>query len=216
MKVQYGTTWLASGGMEGARDFKIDGFQVNEVADIFRASNAVQFPRYTRSANVTFSVTKLFNSESDLLAFLSTCLAGLASSAVLSIFDETGVSAAYMAGALVESVRPQAAVGVSLVVDYAFTGGLFTSQQVTVPNESDLVKRDSLALTAGDTSKAVTFTVAFGQPPGAVTVSIAQPAGGYVICSTVDKSTVSAAGFTADCGAAIPAAGYYLNWEAVA
>ena len=216
MKVQFGTTWLASGGLEGARDFKIDGYQVNEVTDLFRSPQAAQFPRYNRSANVTFSVTKLFNSESDLLAFLVNALAALSSSATLAVYDETGASAAYMSGALVESVRPQAAIGASVTIDYAFTGGLFTSQQVTVPNESDIVKRDSLALTAGDTSKAVTFSVAFGQPPGAVTVSIAQPAGGYCICATVDKSTVSAAGFTADFGAAIPASGYYLNWEAVA
>jgi hypothetical protein len=123
-----------------------------------------------------------------------------------------------MAGALVESVRPQAAVGVSLVVDYAFTGGLFTSQQTTIPNESDLLKRASIALTAGDTSKAVSFSVAFGQPPGSVGCRIAMPSGaaGYVIDADPDYSTVTAAGFTAVFGAAIPASGYYLFWEAFA
>jgi hypothetical protein len=77
------------------------------------------------------------------------------------------------------------------------------------------MKRGSEALTIGDVSKTVSFAVAFGQPPGSVTCSISAPAGGGVIESNPDQSTITAAGFTAIFGAAIPASGYYLNWEAV-
>jgi hypothetical protein len=125
VKVQYGATWLASGGIDGAWDLRIEHGQLNEIAQIFRASSISAFARLNRSARVSFKVNKKFNSEADVIAFLATCLTALDVSNILTIYDETQATAIYMYGAVIDDVRPAAPVGLSVLVEYVFRGGRF-------------------------------------------------------------------------------------------
>lgn len=69
-------------------------------------------------------------------------------------------------------------------------------------------------LALNDASKAVVFPTAFATAPAVIAVVVAPDNSGYVISLSPDSSTVSATGFTALFGAAIPASGYKLHWFA--
>jgi len=69
------------------------------------------------------------------------------------------------------------------------------------------------SLGAGETSKAVVFPAVFGATPVIIAFLIA-PNGGYVISCTVDDSTITTSGFTAQFAAAMPDANYKLAWFA--
>jgi len=70
-------------------------------------------------------------------------------------------------------------------------------------------------LSPGDESKAVAFTNAFGAAPTLIEVQLLIPNGGAVFHVAVDHSTITASGFTAIFGAAVPGSGTYkLQWKA--
>lgn len=75
------------------------------------------------------------------------------------------------------------------------------------------VKRATLNLTEGDTSKTVTFAVPFTGVPQVFPVLVA-PTGGFIIGLTLDGAA-TAAGFTVSFSAPIPASGYKLSYMAV-
>ncbi len=125
MKVQYGSTWLASGGVDGAFGLVIDGAQTNEVAQIFRAASVSSFARLNRSARVSFKVNKIYNSEGALVTALANLLTALDTSNLLTIYDETQATAILMYGAVIDYARHAPPVGLSVVVEYGFRGGRF-------------------------------------------------------------------------------------------
>ena len=125
MKVQYGSTWLASGGVDGAFGLVIDGAQTNEVAQIFRAASVSSFARLNRSARVSFKVNKIYNSEGALVTALANLLTALDASNLLTIYDETQATAILMYGAVIDYARHAPPVGLSVVVEYGFRGGRF-------------------------------------------------------------------------------------------
>jgi len=125
VKVQYGSTWLASGGVDGAFGLVIAGTQTNEVAEIFRASTVSAFARLNRSARVSFKVNKIYSSEAVLVAALANLLTALDNSNVLTIYDEQQSTAILMYGAVIDYARHAPPVGLSVVVEYGFRGGRF-------------------------------------------------------------------------------------------
>ena len=125
MKVQYGSTWLASGGVDGAFGLVIDGAQTNEVAQIFRAASVSSFARLNRSARVSFKVNKIYNSEGALVTALANLLTALDTSNLLTIYDETQATAILMYGAVIDYARHAPPVGLSVLVEYGFRGGRF-------------------------------------------------------------------------------------------
>ena len=125
MKVQYGSTWLAAGGVDGAFGLVIDGAQTNEVAQIFRAASVSSFARLNRSARVSFKVNKIYNSEGALVTALANLLTALDTSNLLTIYDETQATAILMYGAVIDYARHAPPVGLSVVVEYGFRGGRF-------------------------------------------------------------------------------------------
>jgi hypothetical protein len=125
VKVQYGSTWLASGGVDGAFGLVIDGQQANEVAQIFRAASVSSFARLNRSARVSFKVNKIYNSESALITALANLLTALDTSNLLTLYDETQGTAILMYGAVIDYARHAPPVGLSVVVEFGFRGGRF-------------------------------------------------------------------------------------------
>lgn len=78
--------------------------------------------------------------------------------------------------------------------------------QASLPDNSQRI-----ALAAGEVAHAVAFAVPFASVP-AVDLFIVPPDGGEIIAAVA--AGISAEGFTAHFGAAIPAAGYLLQWIA--
>jgi hypothetical protein len=66
-----------------------------------------------------------------------------------------------------------------------------------------------------DESKAVVFPSVFPASPRGIYVTLFVPSGGYTFQVVVDATTISASGFTALLGAAVPDTGYALNVIAI-
>jgi hypothetical protein len=106
-------------------------------------------------------------------------------------------------------------LGRSVRITYHFKGGLFTTEDIPLPDPSINVKRFNLSLNEAAEYADVVFNTPFGSAPAAVTAEIAAPTDGFGIDCWPDLSTLTAAGVRFIFGAAIPAAGYHLMGEAV-
>lgn len=105
-------------------------------------------------------------------------------------------------------VPPAATQYPSQSTDYA--NGNATAPAAT----TSALQGDALPVASGVSSLAVTFPTAFTAAPRTVMASLITPAGGALIECTVDGSTITANGFTARFGAAMPNANYKLSWIA--
>lgn len=72
----------------------------------------------------------------------------------------------------------------------------------------------SVSLAINDASKVIVFPLAFSAPPIVSCWVVPPDNTGFVISADPDGSTITATGFTALFGAAVPAAGYKLYWSA--
>lgn len=73
----------------------------------------------------------------------------------------------------------------------------------------------TVALAEGDTTKAITFPTAFATAPRGLKLQLLVPSGGFNFGADPDNTTLTASGFTALLGAAVPAAGYQLSVIAI-
>ena len=79
--------------------------------------------------------------------------------------------------------------------------------------DESVLQQAAPSLAVAATTKAVTFGTAFSSAP-IVVCNVVAPSGGYLIAAA--PTLVTASGFTALLGAAIPDTGYTLSWVAVA
>lgn len=71
-------------------------------------------------------------------------------------------------------------------------------------------------ITSSEDTVEVTFSPALGSTPTNILVSVYSPASGYNIFATVDHSTITTTGFTANLSAPVPNGNYRLSWLAIA
>jgi hypothetical protein len=98
-------------------------------------------------------------------------------------------------------------------IKLTYTGGYWIDESAdgSVDNRS-AVQKGSVALSAADESKAITFGVEFASAP-VVSLSVVIPADGTII--PVSHTTPTTTGVTAILGFPVPATGYTLQWIAV-
>ena len=215
MRVLYSNTWLAPGGIEGTIGATWDGVQVNDEAAFFRAAAAVHYARGGRSRRFAFRVQRFFATEAAAILFATVNTQQLPLQADLLVYADDAdddAPAAQLTGAVVDGVRVLAIVGSSLSLEYAFRGGEFTTDDITLPTEDDLVKRGVVNLTEGEETKAVAFAQAFAAAP-VIAPGIQAPAGGYVFDVVIRDVTTE--GFTAVFGAMVPGPNYKLHYIAI-
>lgn len=220
MDITFGATQLATKGVNGAYALSLNGQQINDEGAFFRAASVVPIARGNRSTDFSFNVTRTFNTVVDCEVFILTHFADISQQAdLLCACNGVGDAATQdcvLSDAVLSSLRFSENRGLSVVVQYSFKGGLFVNEDVPDPPDGeDTLKAGTESLSLTDESKAVTFSIPFGSTPTAVMAIIHAPSGGFVIAVDVDRSTVSASGFTSRFGAAIPATGYFLSWIAV-
>jgi hypothetical protein len=220
MEITFGATPLARRASYGASGFALNGQQVNEEAGFFRAAAESYFARGNRSTDFSFDVVRSFNTSVECEVFILTHLSDLSIQADLlcscSGVGDASAQDCVLSDAVLEAVQFRDNRGLSVIVQYKFRGGLFVNEDVPDPPDGeDKVKAATVSLAADDESKAVAFTIPFGSTPSGLSATILSPSGGYVISAVIDQSTVTASGFTARFGAAIPASGYFLSWIAV-
>lgn len=215
MKVKYASTWLAPGGVERARDITLNGSQVVEVQQLFRAAAVRPVARGNKADTFTFTVTQLKDSVRFAERASLSQLADIPGSGQLEVVcGDTGDEQSFFNQAALQSVD-RSYVGRSLVLRYTFVCGLWTESGSTIISEEGDVIRGKVSLAASDTTKAVTFLASLGAPPTVVQAWIVPPDGGdFIDCRPV-KSTITADGFTAAIASAIPASGYDLHWTVV-
>ncbi len=217
MKVLYSSTYLATGGLQGASGVNWNGQQVNDEAAFFRAAALSYFPRGNRSTKFGFGVNLSFNSEADALLFAAVQFNALPQQADLTILDEGGTVAIVLADAVLESVVPQVS-GVYVFIKYEFGGGVWASTSVPPNPTEDTVKRGQVALAVNDESKVVTFDTPFGSTPVTVNCWAVPPSTASMrfIQAVPLYDTITTTGFSAAIAFPIPETGWFLMWEAIA
>jgi len=214
--ITYSSTTLASSnlalGRVGPSGLTFTGTPLVDVAQFFRAANATVYGRGDGPEECAFSVlVGPFASEADALNFAALHRSSLPLTGTLTIVDDLGVTAVQLANA-VREVRVGQIIGVSVRLDYKFTGSVFTSTSVPVyPTDTDLVKAINQALTSGTTSQAIAYDVAFSSSPRGITLQLSAPDGGLMFGWQIRESSRTPAGFTVDFDAAVPATGYKLT-----
>jgi hypothetical protein len=218
MKVRFGTIWLAPGGIESTSGFSINGQQINDPIQFYRATSTLFRPRGQRSDAIAFVSERKFNSVAEAERFLATFFSDLPEQADLYLFcgDDAEQIVVYE-DAVINNVA-RSSRGVSVTLQFNLSAGLpqtdTPAPDVTEP-DADMIKRGTPAITSGEDSIDVTFTTPFATTP-VVVVAIQSPDGGDVIAARVRDGSVTTDGFTADLSAPAPASGYKLPYIACA
>jgi hypothetical protein len=228
MQILYETTYLAPGQAQSAADIVLNGSQIVDEADFFRAATKTYFPRGNLGIEFAFSVWYVFPTSVAAEIFLLTipgmlpmtntdngvlqCNCGAETPATSQI--------AYMAGAVLKDVQIKQ-VGVSVMIRYSFVGPGFSSSVPqsglpTFPNPNEInqvFRRGKIAITLGATTVAVVFSSQLPGLPGADPYCwVSGPTGAEMFTCETLTDTVTTLGFTAALGEAAPAGGYYLNY----
>lgn len=213
MSIVYSNTTLCSHSAAAARlgpiGLRINGEQQNDVFTLFRADARGGYGR-ERAVEVSFLVDCGFSSLSAAQTYAALHFGQLPRQADLIFTDDTDTPVWSLPDALVEAVSAVSIRGVGVLLEYRFSGGAFESEDITLPDgDSDLVKAKVVNLTAGETSKAVTFDSPFAAAPRFVHGVLAIPDGGQAFGVYVRESTRTSEGVTFDFDAAVPASGTY-------
>lgn len=229
MQVLYETTYLAPGQFQSAADIALNGEQIVDEAEFFRAATMTFFPRGNVRVEFDFTVHYIFATAVACEVFLLTlpsqvpmtnadngvlqCLCGAETPSTSQIV--------YMPGAVLRSARVVKQTGVSLDVRYSFVGPGFTSSVPstglpTFPNSNEITqvfRRGKVAITNGATTVAVVFSSQLPGLPGADPYCwVSGPTGAEMFSCETLSDTVTTLGFTAQLGEAAPSGNYFLNY----
>lgn len=218
MVVQYGSTVLVPGAQLGIIGMRLNGEQLVDQAQFFRAIAASYFSRGNKTSRFEFDVWWYFSTRGAAENFILGHWASLAATDTLTVTCGDGEATQYiyaLAGAVLQSVAPSEWRGISVKMHYVFVGGLFATQSIQPPNEDTLIKRGTVILSSGQASQTVSFAASFpGVPVVIVRVNRPSNAVDTVVDWDAPEAQVTAAGFVAQ-GQATPGAGYTLNWLAI-
>ena len=228
MQILFETAWLAPGQFQAASQLRLNGEQLVDEAEFFRAAQKTFFPRGNVSVEFSFVVHWSFPSivaaEVFFLTFLNQLPMTNADAGPLQCVCGADTPATaqtvYMQNCVLEKVRMVEIVGTSIDVEYTIVGSGFSSSVPSnvpsYPNQNEVVqvfRRGQIALTPGATSQAVTFSSSLPGMPGADPYCwISGPTGSTMFDCWCMHDSVTTAGFTAGFGAAVPGSGYYLNF----
>ena len=220
MRAVYSNTLVASpnlaAGRTGPTGLSFNGQPVIDEAQLFRAAYATLYGRGDGPVECGFTTWVQRPSEAALMLFMGTFRETLPVQADLVLTDDAETVSVRMVDAIRE-VTFGRVVGVTVQVNYRFRGARFTSEDVIeLPEDSDTVKVKTVALTAGEVSKAVTFDSPFASVPRGVTAQLLLPtSSAQALGVYIDKSTITEGGFTVLFDAAVPASGYELSITAI-
>ncbi len=218
MQIQFGSTILVAGGIDGVVGLRLNGDSLIDEATFFRALVASFYSRGNKTTDFEFSKRWQFNTRGGAENFIMGHWASLAQKDILTVTCGDGESVEYvyqMPLAILKSVTLEEWIGVEVKMHYVFVGGLFTTDTVIPPDEDNLIKRGTVVLSPGDTTKTVAFGSSFaGTPVVLARVNRPSSASDTVVDWDAPEADVTSGGFIA-AGQAIPASGYTLNWIAI-
>lgn len=229
MIVLFNTTYLAPGQYQAADKVRLNGEQIVDEADFFRAATKAYFPRGnvgiefsfvthwsfpTLVAAEVFALTHIgqlpmTNTDSDLLQ----CTCGEVTPATQQVV--------YGANAVLKSARILEYKGTSVDVEYtllvpAFSSSVPPGGVPAYPNPNELVqvfRRGKIAIPNGATTVVVAYSSALPGLPGADPYCwVSGPTGSPIFGSETLTDTVTTSGFTAQLSTPAPSGAYFLNY----
>ncbi len=227
MRISIETTLLADPslalGRVGPSRLSLNGQQIIDEAEFFRAAMPTYFTRGSAGVVLQFSVQRFFSTIKKaeafaLLHFGAIPLSGL----VTCICGESGdQQTIYLRNAVVESV-PVSHSGTVVTVQYTIKGGAFEGDipPEEIPGDPDTgesfitMRRGKVAIAANATSVVVTFSSPLSSVP-VVLPHVSRPAGGAEIGCTLDEDSVTVNGFTVQLDGPTPDNTYKLNYTAI-
>ncbi len=215
MSIIYSNTTLCSHslavGRIGPSAFTVNGRQVNDVVAFVRAAAVTVFPRGARSHEVTFRVHGLFSTIAAAQQYAALHFGQLPQQGDLIEADDAGNPLWSLPDACIAGLRG-GRDGLGVYLEYAFTGGAFESEDITLPDgDSDLVKAKRIALNAGEVEKAFAWDAPFANAPRGIFPTLISPTGGGVFGIIVDKDSLTAGGGLLKFDAEVPGAGYEIS-----
>lgn len=216
MKVRIGSTWLAPGGFAATQGIRVNGQQITQEVEFFRAVARQFYARKNRASVVSFSVTRTHSSLREAEAFILTHYASLPDSGDVYFYcgTDSDQQIVTLPGAVLDAAEDGAILGTSSRFTYNIRGGLPVTDITPGPDpDMSNIRRSEVALTMGATSVAVTFGTPMPGTP-VIAANISAPDGGDSIFPTLQQSTISSSGFTA-LFAPISGSGYFLSYIAI-
>jgi hypothetical protein len=226
MRIVFETTWLAPGGVQAADGVRVNGQQIVDDADFFRAAASAFYPRGNLAVSLQFVTHWTFNTAKLAEVFALTHIAllpmGPGDLGVVQITcgNAPDTQLVYMNNAVLESARIVSVRGSSVDVEYVIRGPFFqTDVPPDVPGYPDpgeltlVYRRGTVALTNGATSQAIVFSTPVSTTP-VVVCNVNGVSGSAAIFGRILSDTVSTTGFTVEFSAAIPDGTYTLTYWA--
>lgn len=219
MRIQSASYLFASESLAVGRvpsGLRLNGAPIVDVAQFFRADFATVYGRGFGPFELTVSVWRFFSTEAAALSFQLTHASTIPQTADLTVVDDAATIALTMAGAVC-SARVGPRLGLAVLVEYTFIGARFLSDAVpeSPEGDTDTVKAINQALTAATVEQAVAYDLPFAAAPRGISLQLSAPDAGVMFGWQIRESSRTAAGFTVDFDAAVPAAGYKLTGIAV-
>jgi hypothetical protein len=217
MRTTFGTAELAHPnpalGRVGTVGLALNGRQLVDEVEFFRAARLAVFARGVRSQEASFAVHRFFASEAAALVFATTHHNDLPNQADL-ILTLDGQTVA-LANAALQGVQREEWSGCYVRMRYTFIGSAWSTDASPLPDpDPDMTRRANLALDTDATSVAVVFSSALSGVPFVQATVLMPTVGGDVIFASVIEDTITAAGFTAALSGPVPGAGYKLSYRA--
>jgi len=219
----YASNVLASSnlglGRVGPFDMSVNGQQVVDEVEYFRALRKAYIERGLRSVEFGFAVRRFFPTVARAEAFFFTGYNDLPDAGDLVLVcgegeaDELNVG---LADAVLDSCDCPRIEGVCVTVRYRFRGGQFTTDISPGPEPDEaVIRRGNIAVADGATTVAVVFdTLMAGVPIVPGTVLMMPTTGGDVIFAAPIEDTISATGVTYQLSGPVAGTGYKLPYIA--
>lgn len=226
MNIAFETTWLAPGQHQAADRVRLNGRQLIDEGQFFRALYPSYFPRGNVEVNLEFTTHWQFNTTAAAEAFVLSHISQLpmtpTDNGVLQIIcgAETSPQTIYSPSAVLEDVSIEY-TGVGVDVTYKLRCQPFTTTQpsntpaFTNPSSFAFVyQRGSNSIPSGNTTLAISFGTAFSSVP-VVVASMAQQSGSEAVFCRILQNTVTTTGFTVEFSIPLPDSSSYVNWWAI-
>lgn len=137
MKVKYAGIWLAPGGVECASGVSLNGSQVVELQQLFRATAIRPVARGNKQDVFSFAVRQAKDTVRLAERAMLSILATLPGSGQLEVTcGQTGDEETFYLDAVLQSVE-RTSIGLSPAYRYTFVGGLFTTDGTSLPSIFD-------------------------------------------------------------------------------
>ncbi len=227
MRIKIESTILADPdpalGRFGPAGLSINGQQIVDEADIFRAAAPIYYSRGGGGVTLQFTVSRSFDTLAaaerfQLMHWDSIPREGL----IICECGENSDVPIYLRNAVLEAVQLPSLRGGVVTVQYTIKGPFFESDipEDEIPGEPDpgeedvVTRRSRVAIAAAQTSVAVLFSSPLSSVP-TINPTISRPAASPVITCSLREDSISIDGFTVDLSAETPDANYVLHYIAI-